>query len=87
MFLNHGSGLLPSPEGGGADRRAVTGGRRLDEAAFALGAEPVAVAADRQHMAVVQEPVEDRGRDHGIGEHCAHSATLRFDVISMAPVS
>ena len=46
-------------EGGGADRRAVTGGR-LDEAALSLGAEPVAVAADRQHVAVVQEPVEDR---------------------------
>ena len=40
-----------------------------DEAAFALGAEPVAVAADCQHMAVVQEPVEDRGGDHGITEH------------------
>jgi hypothetical protein len=55
-------------EGGGADRRAVTGGRRLDEAALPLGAEPVAVAADSQHVAVVQEPVEDRGGDHGIGE-------------------
>ena len=59
------------PEGGGADRRAVTGGRRLDEAALALGSEPVAVAADRQHVAVVQEPVEDRGGDHGISEHGA----------------
>ena len=56
-------------EGGGADRRAVSGGR-LDEAALSLGAEPVAVAADRQHVAVVQEPVEDRGGDHRITEHC-----------------
>ncbi|BAL05313.1 hypothetical protein BwSH20_72380 [Bradyrhizobium ottawaense] len=47
-------------EGGGADRTAVTGGRRFDEAT--LGAESVAVAADRQHVAVVQEPVEDRGK-------------------------
>jgi hypothetical protein len=44
-------------EGGGADRRPVTGGR-LDEAALSLGAEPVAVAPDGQHMTVVQEPVE-----------------------------
>ena len=57
-------------QGGGADRRPVTGGR-LDEAALALGAEPVAVAADGQHVAVVQQPVEDGGRDHRIGEHRA----------------
>ena len=37
-------------EGGGADRRAVSGGR-LDEAALSLGAEPIAVAADGQHVA------------------------------------
>lgn len=57
-------------KGGGADRRPVTGGR-LDEAALALGAEPVAVAADRQHVAVVQQPVEDGGRHDRIGEHGA----------------
>lgn len=34
----------------------------LDEAALALGSKPVAVAADRQHMAMVQEPVEDHHR-------------------------
>src|SRR5215471_2412150 len=37
-------------EGGGADRRAVSGGA-VDEAALSLGAEPVAVAADGQHVA------------------------------------
>ena len=73
-------------EGGGADRRPVTGGR-LDETALSLGAEPVAVAADGQHVAVVQEPVEDRGRNTGSANTVPHSATLRFDVISMAPVS
>jgi hypothetical protein len=56
------------PAGGGADRRLVTG-ERLDETALSLGAEPVAVAADGQDVAVVQEPVEDRGRDHRIPEH------------------
>ncbi len=56
-------------EGGGADRRAVTGGRRLDEATLPFGAESVAVTADGQHVAVVQEPVEDRGGNHGIGKH------------------
>jgi hypothetical protein len=48
-------------EGGGADRRPVTSGR-LDEAALSLGAEPVAIAADGQHIAVVQEPVRAGGR-------------------------
>lgn len=68
-------------EGGGADRRAVTGGRRLDEAALPFGAEPVTVAADSQHVAVVQEPVEDRGGDHRIGEHGApfSNAAVRRD--------
>ncbi|MFK4380916.1 hypothetical protein ABIA40_000324 [Bradyrhizobium sp. USDA 223] len=47
---------------------------------FALGAEPLAVAADRQHVAVVQKPIEDGGSDHGIGEHGAPLAALRFDV-------
>lgn len=42
-----------------------------DEAALSLGAEPVTIAADRQHVAVMQEPVEDRGGDHGTGEHSA----------------
>ena len=58
-------------EGGGADRSGVTGGRRFDEAALALGAEPVAVAADGQHLTVMEQPVEDRGRDDRIGEHRA----------------
>jgi hypothetical protein len=35
----------------------------------------------------VQEPVEDRGGDHRIGERRAPFGTLRFDAISMAPVS
>jgi hypothetical protein len=45
------------PQGGGADRRPVTDGR-LDEAARPLGAESIAVAADGQHVAVMQKPVE-----------------------------
>ncbi len=65
MVVSAGDGA----EGGGADRSAVTGGRRLDEAALPFGAEPVAVAADRQHVAVVQELVEDGSGDHGIAEH------------------
>lgn len=40
------------PEGGGADRRPVTGGR-LDEAALSLGAKLVAVATDGQHVLIV----------------------------------
>ncbi len=66
-------------EGGGADR-SVTGGRP-DEATLSLGAEPVAVAANGQHVAVVQEPVEDCGGDHRIGEHHAPfgNAAVRRD--------
>jgi hypothetical protein len=59
-------------EGGGADRRPVAGGR-FCEAALSLGAEPVAVAADGQHVAVVQEPVEDCGR----GANSLRSAPCR----------
>jgi hypothetical protein len=36
---------------------------------------------------MVQEAVVDRGCDHWISEQRAHSAMLRFEVISMAPVS
>jgi hypothetical protein len=71
------------PEGGGADRRPVTGERL----ALSLGAEPVAVAADGQHVAVVQEPVEIAVATTGSANTVPHAATLRFDVISMAPVS
>src|SRR4051794_16597497 len=34
-------------------------------------AQPVAVAADRDDVTVVQQPVEDCGRDDGIAEHGA----------------
>lgn len=44
-------------EGGGADRSGVTGGRRLDQAAAALGAKPVAVASDCQHVTVMEQPI------------------------------
>ena len=44
---------------------------RLNKAALSLGAESVAVAADGQHVAVMQEPVEDRGCDHWISKHGA----------------
>lgn len=76
------------PEGGGADRRPVTG-KWLDEAALSLGAEAEAeaVAADGQHVAVVQEPSKIAVAITGSANTVPHSATLRFDVISMAPVS
>jgi hypothetical protein len=41
----------------------------LQEPGAALFAQPVAVATDREDMAVVQQPVEDRGRHHGVAEH------------------
>jgi hypothetical protein len=60
--------------------RRPTGGR-LDEAALSLAAKPVAVAPDGQHMTVVQEWVEDCGRDDRIGEYDApfSNAAVRSD--------
>src|ERR671922_2177813 len=43
----------------------------LQKAAAALGFEPIAIAADSDDVAVVEQPVEDRGRHHRIGEHHA----------------
>lgn len=38
-------------------------------------------------MTVVQEPIEDRGRDDRVAEDNAPFPTARFDVISMEPRS
>jgi hypothetical protein len=36
----------------------------------------MAIAADGKHVAVVQEAIEDRGRDHGVAEHRAPLADV-----------
>jgi hypothetical protein len=41
---------------------------RLQQASAPLFAQPVAVAADGDDVAVMEEVVEDRGRHHGIAE-------------------
>src|SRR3954471_22531960 len=41
-------------------------GAGLEQPRAALLAQPVAVAFDGQHVAVVEQTVEDRGRDHGV---------------------
>src|SRR5512134_3850057 len=43
----------------------------FDQAGAPLLAQPVAVAADGDHVAVMQQPVEDGGGDHRIAEHRA----------------
>jgi hypothetical protein len=43
--------------------------RGLEYSGTALLTLPTAVAPDRHHVAVVQEPVRDRGRHHRIAEH------------------
>src|SRR5437879_12948534 len=43
--------------------------RRLDEARAALLAQAVAVAADRDDLAMVEQAIEDRRRHDGIAEH------------------
>ena len=44
---------------------------RLEQAGLELLAEPVAVALDVNGDGVVEQAIEDRGRDHGIAEHLA----------------
>src|SRR5512147_1313988 len=43
----------------------------LDQAGAPLLAQPVAVAANGDHVAVMQQPVEDGGGDYRIAEHRA----------------
>src|SRR5262245_33738842 len=56
-----------------ARRRGVTCRHGLagQQPTAALSTQAVAVAADGDDVAVVQEPVKDRGRDYGVTEHCA----------------
>lgn len=46
-------------------------GGRLDEATLSLGAKPVAIAADGEHVTVAQQPVQDCPRyDRVCKHHC-----------------
>src|SRR5438477_2453198 len=53
--------------GGGAERRSLSGGR---DAGAAL-AESVALAFERDHGRVVDEPVDQGGSDHRVAEDLA----------------
>src|SRR5204862_7556673 len=53
--------------GGVAERRSLSGGR---DARAAL-AQPVALAFERDHGCVVDEPVDQGGGDHGVAEDLA----------------
>ena len=62
-----------------AQRRRSRGGG-VEHAGAALLAQPVALPGDRQHVAVLEQPVEDRGGHHGVPEHLAplaHRAVRR----------
>src|SRR5918996_909469 len=50
-------------------RQLVRLARRLEQAGAALLAQPIAVAADGDDVAVMEEAVEDRRRHHRIAEH------------------
>jgi len=41
----------------------------VQKAAAALVAQPVAVTPDRDHLAVMQSPIEDGGGRHSIAKH------------------
>jgi hypothetical protein len=56
-----------SRSGGVAERRSLSGGRDV-EAAFA---QAVAFAFEGDHGGVVDEPVDQGGRDHGVAEDFA----------------
>lgn len=49
-----------------------------EKAGAAFLAEPVAVATDREDVAVVEQPIEDRGRDDRIAEDGAPFARAIF---------
>ena len=49
--------------------------------------EPVALASDVEHVAVVQQSVEDRRGDHRVAQELAHSPKPLFDVRMMLPRS
>src|ERR1700737_5100930 len=48
---------------------ALRDGRRLQQAGAPFLAEPVAVAANGEDVAVMEETVEDGGCHHGVAEH------------------
>src|SRR5882724_6661240 len=50
---------------------ALRDGRRLQQAGAPLLAEPVAVAANGEDVAVMEQAVEDGGCHHGVAEHCS----------------
>lgn len=56
-----------------ADERGSSCAGSAPRGSTAFGTEPVAVAADRQHVAVVEQTVEDR---HGDDRICEHGAPL-----------
>lgn len=41
----------------------------MEQAGLFLLAQPTALAADVEHLAVVQQPIEDRGSDYRVAKH------------------
>ena len=66
---------------------AAGAGMARHQSGPALLAQPEAVAADGHDVAVMQQPVEDRGGDNGSPNTVPHSATERFEVSSRLPRS
>jgi hypothetical protein len=60
---------------------------RLDQAGAALLAPAVAVAVDRDDLAMMQQAIEYRVRNYRVTEHGAHSPTERLLVNSRLPRS
>lgn len=57
----------------------------LQKAAATLFTEPIAVSADGDDVAVVQEPIEDSCRTIGSPKTEPHSLTARLEVTGIAP--
>ena len=61
--------------------------RRFQQASTPLLAQPVAVAADGEDVAVMEQAVEDGGCHHGVAKRRSHSLIARLLVIRMLPRS
>ena len=71
---------------------AVLGGSaeqlmRAEEPSLPLFAEPVALAPDVQHVAVMQQPVQNGRGDDGVAEELAPLSKPLLDVRMMLPFS
>ena len=57
----------------------------MQRPAAAPFAKPIAVPPDGEHVAVVEQTIQDRGCHDRVAKYRAHSPTARFEVTSISP--